>query len=150
MKRILSLVAIPFALVGLGGCALLSPGAAAPEPQTAPVPAPAPVAAPSPEAPTAPEAAKPEPPAVTPGAYSEQIALDPEQRDVFLAATRDSEARNLRPLTVATQVVAGLNYDFRCVSEDGRRRYAVIIHRPLPQTGEPPRVVSLRELSATD
>ena len=83
-------------------------------------------------------------------AYSEHIAPDPEQRDVFTAATRDSEARNLRPLTVATQVVNGLNYDFRCVSEDGRRRYSVIIHRPLPQSGEEPRIVSIRELSATD
>ena len=78
-----------------------------------------------------------------------EAALDPEQRDVYAAATRDSEAHTLRPRTVAVQVVNGLNYDFRCLGEDGRR-YSVIIHRPLPQSGQGPRVISIRELPAVD
>lgn len=139
MKRSLTLLLLPLLL---GGCASWCPFADEPETPT-PAPAAQPTVTPEPKA---------EPPSPPPkvGAYSEHIAPDPEQRDVFTAATRDSEARNLRPLTVATQVVNGLNYDFRCVSEDGRRRYSVIIHRPLPQSGEEPRIVSIRELSATD
>ena len=143
MKRSLALLLLPLAFCGCASwyaCPAEAPVAAAPAP-----PAVAEPATPAPK----PEPAHPKPPAKV-GAYSEQIAIDPEQRDVFVEATKESEARALRPLTVATQVVAGLNYDFRCVSADGLRRYSVVIHRPLPQTGETPRVVSIRELSATD
>lgn len=143
MKRSLPLFFLPLLL---GGCVWHCVDGPAETPVAA-GPAQEQPAKPGPEAKHEP----PKPPKpVKVGAYSEHIAPDPEQRDVFAAATRGSEARNLRPLTVATQIVNGLNYDFRCVSEDGRRRYSVIIHRPLPQSGEAPRVVSIRELSATD
>lgn len=82
------------------------------------------------------------------GAYSDYQVLDPEHRDVFSAATRGTKAQNLRPQSVATQVVNGLNYKYLCTSEDGRTRYAVIIHRPLPHSGEPSSLVSVDELPA--
>ena len=82
------------------------------------------------------------------GAYSDYQVLDPEHRDVFAAATRGTKAQNLRPQSVATQVVNGLNYKYLCTSEDGRTRYAVIIHRPLPHSGEPSSLVSVDELPA--
>lgn len=147
-----SLPLLPLALT-LCGCAALCPRAdQAPEPAECTPASEAPAAQPAPEAPAAqPATAAPAPEAQpAPGAYSAQAALDPEQRDVYTAATRDSEARTLRPRTVAVQVVNGLNYDFRCLSEDGRRRYSVIIHRPLPQSGQDPRVISIRELPDAD
>ena len=64
------------------------------------------------------------------------------------AATRGTKAQNLRPQSVAIQVVNGLNYKYLCTSEDGRTRYAVIIHRPLPHSGEPSSLVSVDELPA--
>ena len=82
------------------------------------------------------------------GAYSDYQVLDPEHRDVFSAATRGTKAQNLRPQSVAIQVVNGLNYKYLCTSEDGRTRYAVIIHRPLPHSGEPSSLVSVDELPA--
>lgn len=82
------------------------------------------------------------------GAYSDYQVLDPEHRDVFTAATRGTKAQNLRPQSVAIQVVNGLNYKYLCTSEDGRTRYAVIIHRPLPHTGEPSKLISVNELPA--
>ncbi len=146
-----SLPLLPLALT-LCGCAALCPRAdQAPEP--AQCPAPAEAETPAPETTAQPPATAPAPepqPVPAPGAYSAQAALDPEQRDVYTAATRDSEARTLRPRTVAVQVVNGLNYDFRCLSEDGRRRYSVIIHRPLPHSGQAPRVISIRELPDAD
>ena len=82
------------------------------------------------------------------GAYSDYQVLDPEHRDVFSAATRGTKAQNLRPQSVAIQVVNGLNYKYLCTSEDGRTRYAVVIHRPLPHSGEPSSLVSVDELPA--
>ena len=143
------------AALALTGCATFVPDPATP-PAADPTPAeaiPAPAADPTPTPPT--EAtpthtatdfipvAQPTP-AV--GAYSDYTVLDPEKRDVFTAATRGTKAQNLRPVAVATQVVNGLNYDFRCKSEDGRYRYSVIIHRPLPKSGEPSRLISITEL----
>ena len=139
---------LPIALA-LGGCAALCP---VPDEAPAPAEVPAPVERPveaEPQAPVQEAPAAQDVPVPAPGAYSAQAALDPEQRDVYAAATRDSEAHTLRPRTVAVQVVNGLNYDFRCLGEDGRR-YSVIIHRPLPQSGQGPRVISIRELPAVD
>ncbi len=79
------------------------------------------------------------------GGYSEFLAPEPEQRDVFAKATRGTEAEAFRPQSVATQVVAGTNYDFLCVAPDGLRTFHVLVFRPLPHTGEPPRLVSVRE-----
>ena len=141
---------LPLLLLALTlcGCAALCPRAdQAPEPAECTPASEAPAAQPATAAPAAQPASEAQP---APGAYSAQAALDPEQRDVYTAATRDSEARTLRPRTVAVQVVNGLNYDFRCLSEDGRRRYSVIIHRPLPQSGQDPRVISIRELPDAD
>lgn len=139
---------LPIALT-LCGCAALCP---VPDEAPAPAEVSAPVERPveaEPQAPVQEAPAAQDVPVPAPGAYSAQAALDPEQRDVYAAATRDSEAHTLRPRTVAVQVVNGLNYDFRCLGEDGRR-YSVIIHRPLPQSGQGPRVISIRELPAVD
>lgn len=79
------------------------------------------------------------------GAFSDFLAPEPEQRDVFAKATKGTEAESLRPEAVATQVVVGTNYDFRCVSSDGHRTFGVRIFRPLPHTGQAPRLISVRE-----
>lgn len=79
------------------------------------------------------------------GAFSDFLAPEPEQRDVFAKATKGTEAESLRPEAVATQVVSGTNYDFRCVSPDGRRTFSVRIFRPLPHTGQAPRLISVHE-----
>lgn len=80
------------------------------------------------------------------GGYSEFLAPEPEQRDVFAQATQGTQAEKLRPQSVATQVVAGTNYDFLCVAPDGHQTFHVLIFRPLPHTGEPPRLISVREV----
>lgn len=84
-------------------------------------------------------------PAPRVGAYADFLPPEPEQRDVFAKATQGTDAATLRPEAVATQVVAGTNYHFRCVTPDGRRTYSVFIFRPLPHTGQPPRLTSIRE-----
>lgn len=74
------------------------------------------------------------------GGFSEQRPLTAEDSAVFVAATKDYAYLNLKPLSVATQVVAGMNFLFVCemkafggpVSQTN-----VKIFRPLPDRGAP-------------
>lgn len=67
------------------------------------------------------------------GGYSEPRELTEEDLAVFNTATANYGYLNLQPVSVSTQVVAGLNYSFECAS-NGSSCY-VFIFRPL--NGEP-------------
>ena len=74
------------------------------------------------------------------GGYSEQRPLTPEDSAVFAAATKDYAYLQLKPLSVSTQVVAGMNYLFLCTMSGFNRPPAetmVKIFKPLPGRGEP-------------
>lgn len=72
------------------------------------------------------------------GAFSESRELTDEDLEVFNKATADYAYLNLKPISVSTQVVAGLNYLFTCSSNgpDGQESTCqVLIFKPL--NGEP-------------
>lgn len=75
------------------------------------------------------------------GGFTEQRSLAAEDSAVFTAATaKDYAYLNLKPLSVATQVVAGTNYLFYCTMQafgGGEENVQVKIFRPLPGRGEP-------------
>lgn len=74
------------------------------------------------------------------GGFSEQRPLGAEDSTVFAQATREYAYLNLKPLSVATQVVAGTNYLFVCEMKafgGAATQTNVKIFRPLPGRGEP-------------
>lgn len=70
------------------------------------------------------------------GGYTEQRELTEEEMELFRSVTGDGDT-TLTPLSVATQVVAGLNYRYYCRYEekDGSGHCWVVIYKPLQ--GEP-------------
>ncbi|WP_295053617.1 flavodoxin [uncultured Fibrobacter sp.] len=78
------------------------------------------------------------------GGYSEPRPLTAEDSAVFAAATKDYAYLGLKPLSVSTQVVAGMNYLFVCEMKafGGPAEQAnVKIFKPLPGRGEPEMIV---------
>ena len=78
------------------------------------------------------------------GGYSEQRPLTPEDSAVFAAATKDYAYLNLTPLSVSTQVVAGMNYLFLCEMKafgGAAVQTNVKVFKPLPGRGEPELIV---------
>ena len=78
------------------------------------------------------------------GGFSEQRPLTAEDSAVFAKAAEPYAYLNLRPLSVSTQVVAGMNYLFVCEMKafGGPAKEArVRIFRPLPGRGEPELIV---------
>ena len=78
------------------------------------------------------------------GGFSEQRPLTAEDSTVFAAATKDYAYLKLAPLSVATQVVAGMNYLFLCTTSGFNRpptETLVKIFKPLPGRGEPELIV---------
>ena len=78
------------------------------------------------------------------GGFSEQRPLAAEDSAVFAVATKDYAYLKLKPLSVATQVVAGTNYLFVCETSGFNRpptETMVKIFRPLPGRGEPELIV---------
>ena len=78
------------------------------------------------------------------GGFSEQRPLTAEDSAVFAKAAEPYAYLNLRPLSVSTQVVAGMNYLFVCEMKafGGPAKEArVKIFRPLPGRGEPELIV---------
>ena len=78
------------------------------------------------------------------GGYSEQRPLTAEDSAVFAAATKDYGYLSLKPLSVSTQVVAGINYLFTCEMKafgGPATETKVKIFRPLPGRGEPELIV---------
>lgn len=67
------------------------------------------------------------------GGYTQYRTLDEEDMKLF-EATYKGEI-TLEPFEVATQVVAGTNYRFRC-RDSKRKVYVVVIFQPLPGHGE--------------
>ncbi|MBR4783901.1 MAG: hypothetical protein IK012_01435 [Fibrobacter sp.] len=78
------------------------------------------------------------------GGYSEQRPLTAEDSAVFVAATKDYAYLNLTPLSVSTQVVAGMNYLFTCEMKafgGAAIQTNVKIFKPLPGRGDPELIV---------
>jgi len=78
------------------------------------------------------------------GGFSEQRSLTAEDSAVFATATKDYAYLKLAPLSVATQVVAGINYLFVCTTSGFNRpptETMVKIFKPLPGRGEPELIV---------
>ena len=74
------------------------------------------------------------------GGFSEQRPLTAEDSAVFTAATKDYAYLGLKPLSVSTQVVAGMNYLFVCEMKafgGPATQTNVKIFKPLPGRGEP-------------
>lgn len=78
------------------------------------------------------------------GGFSEQRPLNAEDSAVFVAATKDYAYLGLKPLSVSTQVVAGMNYLFVCEMKafgGPTVQTNVKIFKPLPDRGEPELIV---------
>ena len=78
------------------------------------------------------------------GGFTEQRPLTAEDSAVFATATKDYAYLKLAPLSVATQVVAGMNYLFLCTTSGFNRpptETLVKIFKPLPGRGEPELIV---------
>lgn len=78
------------------------------------------------------------------GGFSEQRPLNAEDSAVFIAATKDYAYLGLKPLSVSTQVVAGMNYLFVCEMKafgGPAVQTNVKIFKPLPDRGEPELIV---------
>ena len=78
------------------------------------------------------------------GGFSEQRPLTAEDSAVFTAATKDYAYLGLKPLSVSTQVVAGMNYLFVCEMKafgGPAVQTNVKIFKPLPGRGEPELIV---------
>lgn len=75
------------------------------------------------------------------GGYGKYRALTPEDQEVFRQAMSTRKYRiNYTPLTVSTQMVAGMNYRFQCegVNSKGEKKpYEIKIFRPLDGEGNP-------------
>lgn len=81
------------------------------------------------------------------GGYSKQRPPTKEEKALFEEAVKGLEGVEYKPLSVATQVVAGTNYRFLCrgreTARKGKRFDAVIVvYKPLPGQGAP-RVTSV-------
>lgn len=77
------------------------------------------------------------------GAYGETRAVTDEERTLFNATYRGD--LELTPVSVSSQVVAGMNYRFVCKDKKGDS-CLVTIFRPLPSSGNNPEVKSVVRL----
>lgn len=68
------------------------------------------------------------------GAYDKSTKLNVEEDSIFRKALAQHGELNLKPLKVARQVVAGMNYRFTCV-DTNRKKVEVIVYEPLPGQG---------------
>ena len=78
------------------------------------------------------------------GGFSEQRPLTAGDSAVFATATKDYAYLGLKPLSVSTQVVAGMNYLFTCEMNafgGPAVQTNVKIFKPLPGQGEPELIV---------
>ena len=84
------------------------------------------------------------------GGYTDVREPSDEEYQLFRAVTDSMEGMSFTPLTVQTQVVAGINYRFYCRFSDGSEEYSpghcwLTIYKPLPGQGEP-KVTSLEKI----
>lgn len=66
------------------------------------------------------------------GAYTDERAVTEEDLTVFSSAYKGEV--ELTPISVSTQVVAGINYKFTCVDKE-KNKYRVVIYKRLPSDG---------------
>lgn len=84
------------------------------------------------------------------GGYSEVREPSDEEYQLFREVTDKMEGMSFTPLSVQTQVVAGLNYKFYCRFSDGTAENSpghcyLTIYKPLPGQGEP-KVTSMEKV----
>ena len=77
------------------------------------------------------------------GAYTQGHQVGKEELALFNSAYKGEVA--LTPVTVSTQVVAGVNYKYICKDRD-EKRYEVVIYKQLPCYGGGAEVTSIKEL----
>lgn len=73
------------------------------------------------------------------GGYTDFRTPTDEELEMFASLAKDEETE-FHPELVATQVVAGINYKFLCLSKspDGSTGHCyVTVYKPLPGQGEP-------------
>lgn len=76
------------------------------------------------------------------GGYTQQRPLDDAERALFRSVTAGMTGVSYTPESVATQVVAGMNYRFVCTAtsttlQPETYRAEIIVYRPLPGQGDP-------------
>ncbi len=76
------------------------------------------------------------------GGYTDQRRPSAEERELFETVTAQIDDIEYKPVSVATQVVAGTNYRFLCKARENRKRgkrfdAVIVIYKPLPGQGEP-------------
>lgn len=76
------------------------------------------------------------------GGYSESREPTDEEYQLFRSVTDTVQGMAFTPLTLQTQVVAGINYRFYCRFSDGSEKYSpghcyLTIFKPLPGRGNP-------------
>lgn len=81
------------------------------------------------------------------GGYTDERRLTDEERQLFDAAVASTGDVEYKPMSVATQVVAGTNYRFICKARETKKRgkrfdAVIVIYKPLPGQGEP-RITSI-------
>lgn len=78
------------------------------------------------------------------GGYTKPHSLSDQEQEIFLRATASLQGVEYKPMNVATQIVAGVNYRFLCkawrLDEKGKRdkRYyaTIVVHKPLAADAE--------------
>ena len=80
------------------------------------------------------------------GAFGNQREITEQEMEMFRAVTQEQDSVVYTPLSVSTQVVAGINYRFWCRygSPDGSGHCFVTVYKPLPGRGEA-RITSIVE-----
>ena len=77
------------------------------------------------------------------GAYTQGKKLSKEERELFENTYKGE--KDLTPLSVSTQVVAGINYKYICQDKEGKK-YKVVIYKKLPAYGGEAEVTSVEPL----
>lgn len=84
------------------------------------------------------------------GGYTEQRALTDDERQLFEEVTRGLDGIDYTPESVATQVVAGINYRFICTAKTltpkpETYQTEITVYKPLPGQGDP-KITQIRRL----
>lgn len=69
------------------------------------------------------------------GGYTTQRELTHDDSLFFENVVSNTEYKELMPQSVATQVVAGINFHFVCIDKTNKK-FNVIIYKPLPGQGD--------------
>ncbi|MCQ2145039.1 MAG: hypothetical protein MJY72_04795 [Bacteroidales bacterium] len=82
------------------------------------------------------------------GAFGDQREITEGEMAMFKTVTANDETSSYVPLSVSTQVVAGINYKFYCrydpQESEGPAYCWVTIYKPLPGSGDP-RILSIEK-----